>query len=194
MSGFLRGEWVRRLSASLVLGAAAVVGAPPAQAADADETEFSKYFETVDVWHAHVEYSVGYSNQDVILTKELTPQPPPAGKLCYIRFDLLEGVGDYAYGFKPATLEGPRREAAWGVYVHKRGNVLNQLRSILKLDAIYFYVDGPKGEDKNAGAALCAQKQAEPTAQAGHAYGAAEWSDLIVRGKLTHGWPAQPPR
>ena len=74
--------------------------------------------------------------------------PPPAGKLCFIRFDLLQGEGDYAYGFKPAFLAGPRRETEWGVYVHKRGSVFDQLRSVLKLNVIYFFVDGLRDEFK----------------------------------------------
>jgi hypothetical protein len=43
-------------------------------------------------------------------------QPTPSGKLCYIRFDLVRGEGDYAYGFKPAEL-GPSAPGEWGVWV-----------------------------------------------------------------------------
>ena len=89
----------------------------------------------------------------------------------------------------PAGLAGPRNDAAWGVYVHKRGTVLNQLRSVLKLNAIYFYVDGLKEAYKASPPDICARKQAAKTPQAGQAYSAPEWSDLIVRAKLLHGWP-----
>ena len=99
----------------------------------------------VDVWHFPVDYSVAYNNQDVIVTRELVAQPAPAGKLCYIRFDLLQGEGDYAFGFKPQQGALPAA-TQWGVYVHKRGTVLNQARSVLKMSVIYFFVDGPKSE------------------------------------------------
>jgi hypothetical protein len=161
---------------------------------DPDEAELRKYYNKVDVWHAHVDYKVDYNNQDVIVTRELSPQPPIPEKLCYIRFDLLEGTGDYAYGFKPAALGGPRKETEWGVYVHKRGNVLNQLRSSLSLNVIYFYVGEPKGEYAKLPLDICAQKQAANTPQAGHGYNASEWSDLVTKGKLIHGWPAASPR
>jgi hypothetical protein len=115
--------------------------------------------------------------------------PPPAGKLCYIRFDLVQGVGDFSYGFKPGAHIDLDHAPAWGVYVHKRGTVLNQLRSILKLNALYFYVDGLRDAYKSAPPDICAQKQAAPTPQAGHGYTAPVWSDLIVRAKLIHGWP-----
>lgn len=98
--------------------------ASPARAEEADEAELLKYYENVDVWHFPVDYSVAYNDQDVIVTRELVALPPPAGKLCFIRFDLLQGQGDYAYGFKPAHLGGPGHETAWGVYVHKRGDPL----------------------------------------------------------------------
>jgi hypothetical protein len=173
--------------------AAALCGffASPARAEDADEAELSKYYEKVDVWHFPVDYLVAYNNQDVIVTRELVALPAPAGKLCYIRFDLIQGEGDYAYGFKPARLAGPRRETEWGVYVHKRGSVLNQLRSVLKLNAIYFFVDGLRDDYKAAPPDICARKQAADTPQAGNGYGAQEWSDLVVRAKLIHGWPAR---
>jgi hypothetical protein len=161
----------------------------PASAADADETELLKYFKTVDVWHFHVDYMVGYNNQDVVVTRELSPKEPVDGKLCYIRFDLLSADGDYAYGLKPASAPGPRKNTEWGVYVHKRGSVLNQLRSSLKLDAIYFYVGEPRDEFKDAAAGICERKQDAKTPEAGQAYGNNEWSTLVVRGKLTHGWP-----
>ena len=116
-----------------------------------------------------MDYTVAYNNQDVIVTRELVAQPPPTGKLCYIRVDLLRGEGDYAYGFKPQQL-GSAKFGQWGVWVHNRGTVLSQARSTLKMNVIYFYVDGAK-----AGAAdpdICARKQAAETAQAGHAYSA----------------------
>lgn len=158
-------------------------------ALDPDETELRKYYNKVDVWHARVEYNVDYSNQDVLITRELSPQAPVAEQLCYIRFDLIEGSGDYDYGFKPASIVGPRKETEWGVYVRRRGNIFNQLRSILKLDAIYFYVADPKDEYKNAPLTICKDKQSAKTPQAGNGYRRSEWSDLVVRGKLAHGWP-----
>ena len=164
--------------------------ASPVRAEDADEAELSKYYENVDVWHFPVDYTVAYNNQDVIVTRELVALPPPAGKLCFIRFDQLKGEGDYAYGFKPAFLEGPRRETEWGVYVHKRGSVFDQLRSVLKLNVIYFYVDGLRDEFKASPPDICARKQAAGGPQAGNSYWAQQWSDLVVRAKLIHGWPA----
>lgn len=158
-------------------------------AADPDEAELRKYYDKVDVWHARVEYNVDYSNQDVLVTRDLSPQPPVAAQLCYIRFDLVEGVGDYDYGFKPAALGAPGKPAEWGVYVRRRGNIFNQLRSILKLDVIYFYVADPKEEQKSAASTICKDKQGADTPQAGRGYKRGEWSDLVVRGKLTHGWP-----
>ncbi len=166
-----------------------------AAASDPDEEELLKYYNKVDVWHAHVDYNIAYNNQDAIVTRELKPQPPVDDeKLCYIRFDLLEGTGDYSYGFKPASLGGARKDTEWGVYVHKRGTVLDQLRSTLSLNVIYFYVGEPKPEYKNSPPDICEKKQAADTPQAGHGYKANEWSDLVVRGKLTHGWPAASPR
>jgi|GEM_PF-1645979 hypothetical protein len=166
--------------------------ASPARAEETDEAELSKYYANVDVWHFPVDYSVAYNDQDVIVTRDLVALPPPAGKLCFIRFDLLKGEGDYAYGFKPAFLEGPRRETEWGVYVHKRGSVFNQLRSALKLNVIYFYVDGLRDEFKASPPDICARAQAADTARAGNGYWAREWSDLVVHAKLIHGWPTGP--
>jgi hypothetical protein len=169
--------------ASLI--AATATGARAEEARDPDEAQLLQSFEKVDVWHFPVDYNVGYNNQDVVTTRELVAQPAPAGKLCYIRFDLAQGYGDFAYGFKPPQL-GAGNPTQWGVYVHKRGTVLNQQRSVLKMNVIYFYVDGPKpGADPD----ICAKKQAAPTPQAGHGYTAPEWSDLIVRARLVHGWP-----
>lgn len=160
-----------------------------AQTRDADEADLLNAYARVDVWHFPVDYSVGYSNQDVVVTRELVAQPAPAGKLCYIRFDLIQGEGDYAYGFKPPQLGAAPRPDVWGVYVHRRGTVLNQARSVLKMNVVYFYVEGPKA---SAAADICEKKQAAPTAQAGHAYNAPEWSDLIVRARLIHGAPPPP--
>ncbi len=185
-------SWSGFLAGLLGAGAIAACLSAPAQAADKDEAELAKYYATVDVWHFPVDYMVAYNNQDVIVTRELSAKPEPAGKLCYIRFDFVSGQGDYAYGFKPAELGGPHKNTEWGVFVHKRGTVINQLRSALKLNVIYFYVDGLKPEYKDA-PDICAQKQSADTPEAGHGYKAKEWSDLVVRGKLIHGWPGQGP-
>jgi len=158
----------------------------PASAEDPDEADLLKHFASVEVWHYPVAYDVGYNGQDVVVTRELVALPPPAGKLCFIRFDLVRGEGDFSYGFRPASAGGPGNGKAWGVYVRKRGTVTNQLRSVLKLNVIYFFVDGPKTSDTAASEAICAQKQAA----AAHPYSAPEWSDLIVRAKLLRGWPA----
>jgi len=189
----MRKLWKRNGAATvrgtaLALAAAAAMIAAPARAADPDEEELSKYFNKVDVWHFPVDYTVRYNNQDVIVTRELVAQPAPAGELCYVRFDLIEGAGKYSYGFKPASAGGERDNKQWGVYVHKIGGVLDQMRSTLKMNVIYFYVEGPK---KDAPADICAKKQSAPTPQAGNAF-KGEWSDLIVRAKLIHGWPAAP--
>jgi len=179
--------FVRSLPAACLLFVLGLASSATAQ--DADEAELLQYYDKVEVWHFPVDYTVGYSNQDVVVTRELVAVPPPAGKLCYIRFDVKQAEGDYAYGFKPKDLPGPRGETAWGVYVHKRGTVLDQLRSVLKLDAIYFYVDGLKDAYKAAPPDVCARKQAAGTPEAGGAYKAREWSDLVVRAKLVQGWP-----
>jgi len=60
----------------------------------------------------------------------------------------------------------------------------------LKLNVIYFYVDGLRDEFKAAPPDICARKQAADTPRAGHGYWAQEWSDLVVRAKLIHGLPA----
>jgi hypothetical protein len=176
------------LGAALLTWSAALAYAQPARAEDPDEGELRKYYNKVDVWHFHVAYSVRYNDQDVVVTRDLSPQPPIPETLCYIRFDLLSGTGDYAYGFKPASLGGPRKPTEWGVYVHKRGNIFNQLESSIRLNVIYFYVGDLKEEYKNNPPNICGRKQAADTPQAGHTY-KGEWSDLVVRGKLVHGWP-----
>ena len=182
---FSRSALGRILSVFLLAGGVFAFG-PAFAAEDADESELLKHFDSVEVWHYPVAYDVGYNGQDVVVTRELVALPPPAGKLCFIRFDLLRGEGDYSYGFKPASPgEAPRNQKAWGVYVHKRGTVTDQLRSVLKLNAIYFFVDQPRTGDKAAADDLCARKQAA----AAHAYSGPEWSDLIVRAKLLRGWP-----
>jgi len=168
-----------------VLLFALIAWTPASAAEEPDEVELSKHFAAVEVWHYPVAYDVGYNGQDVVVTRELVALPPPAGQLCFIRFDLVRGEGDFSYGFKPAGLEGPRNDKAWGVWVRKRGTVTDQLRSVLKLNAIYSFVDGLKTADKAASDAICAQKQAA----AAHAYSAPQWSDLVVRAKLLHGWP-----
>jgi hypothetical protein len=160
---------------------------PALAAQDADESELLQSFEKVDVWHFPVDYDVGYNNQDVIVSRQLIAQPAPAGKLCYIRFDLIRGEGDYAYGFKPPEL-GPSAPDEWGVWVKKRGTVLSQQRSVLKMNVLYFYVDGAK---RGAANEICAHKQALATPQAGHGYTAKEWSSLIVRARLIYGWPQE---
>jgi hypothetical protein len=179
------------IGATLLATLAAFAFSHPARAEDKDEAELLKYYNKVDIWHSHVDYTVEYNNQDVVITRELTLQPPVDATLCYIRFDLLSGTGDYAYGFKPAALGGPRKDTEWGVYVHRRGNVFNQLRSSLSLNVVYFYVADPKEDYKKSPPDVCARKQAADTPEAGHGYKANEWSDLVVRGKLIHGWPPQ---
>jgi hypothetical protein len=173
-------------AALLALATTAALFVAPARAADADEAELLKSFDKVDVWHFPVDYAVRYNDRDVVVTRELVAQPAPAGELCYVRFDLIESAGEYSYGFKPESLGGERSNSRWGVYVRKIGGVLDQMKSSLKMNVIYFYVDGKK---KDAPADLCAVKQAAPTAQAGNAY-KGEWSDLVVRARLIHGWPA----
>lgn len=161
-------------------------GASPARAADPDEAELQKYFSKVDVWHFPVDYQVRYNNQDAIVTRELVAQPAPAGELCYIRFDLIKGEGDFGYGLKPPTAAGPRKNTEWGVNVLKRGTVLDQHYSALRMNVVYFFVEGAKPD---APKDICARKQAAPTAEAGNAY-KGPWSDLVVRARLIHGWPA----
>lgn len=181
----LSASTARRYILPLVLFAATLLAAPARAAQDADESELLRSFEKVDVWNFPVDYDVGYNNQDVVVSRELVAQPAPAGQLCYIRFDLVRGEGDYAYGFKPPELGAPAA-AQWGVWVKKRGTVLSQQRSLLKLNVVYFYVEGAKN---SAASDICARKQAAATPEAGHGYAAKEWSSLIVRARLIHGWP-----
>ena len=173
---------LKRLCAATLAACACFFGPAAAQAGDPDESELLQHFEKVDVWHAPVDYNVRYNNQDVIVTREMVAQPAPEGELCYIRFDLIRGEGDYGYGFKP----GAPRDAHWGVNVLKRGTILNQLASQLKMNVIYFYTQGPKTE---AAKAVCARKQAAPTPAAGNAH-TGPWADLVTKARLIHGWPA----
>jgi hypothetical protein len=175
---------LRRLCAATIATSALFLGLVAAQAADPDEAELLSHFEKVDVWHFPVDYTVRYNNQDVIVTREMVAQPSPPGELCYIRFDLIKGEGDYGYGFKPGGL----RDAHWGVNVLKRGTVLNQLASQLKINVIYFYAQGPKSGQASD---ICARKQAAPTPEAGNAY-RGPWADLVTKSRLIHGWPTPP--
>lgn len=168
--------------AGLFVAGAAIAGEDP------DEAELRKLFEKVDVWHFQVDAEVRYNNQDVVVTRELVAQPPPTGELCYVRFDLVNGEGDYGYGLKPASLPGPRNNAHFGVNVLKRGTVLDQYYSALRLNVVEFYVEGPKTEDAKA---VCARMQSAPTARAGNAY-KGPWADLVTRARAVHGWPTPP--
>jgi hypothetical protein len=174
----------RRIFAAAIAISALFLGSPPAQASDPDEAELLNHFEKVDVWHYPVDYTVRYNNQDVIVTREMVAQPAPQGELCYVRFDLIKGEGEYGYGFKPG---GPR-DAHWGVNVLKRGTVLNQLASRLKMNVIYFYAQGPKSEEAIS---ICTRKQSVATPQAGNAY-RGPWADLVTKSRLIHGWPPAP--
>lgn len=175
---------LRRACAATITASALFLGSAAAQPSDPDEAELLKHFDKVDVWHFPVDYTVRHNNQDVIVTREMVAQPAPEGEICYIRFDLIKGEGDYGYGFKPG---GPR-DAHWGVNVLKRGTVLNQLASQLKMNVIYFYAQGPKSEEANA---VCARKQAAATPEAGNAY-KGPWADLVTKSRLIHGWPPAP--
>lgn len=174
-----------RAFTAVFLAALAIMPAR-AETQDADEAELLKSFGKVDVWHFPVDYTVGYNNQDVVVARELVAQPAPAGKLCYIRFDLLKAGGEYSYGFKPSRF-GDAKPGVWGVYVKKIGDVTSQARSTLKMNVVYFFVDDLK---QGADAAICEKKQTAQTPEAGNGFGAGEWSDLIVRARLQHGWPA----
>ncbi len=154
---------------------------------DPDEVELLKYFEKVDVWHVPVDTTVRYNDQDSVVTREAVMQPQPSGRLCFIRFDLIRGEGDYGYGLKPPTAAGgTRNPAQWGVNVLKRGTVLDQYYSALRLNAIHFLVEGPRTSDASD---VCARRQAAPTAAAGNAY-RGPWSDLVTKVRGVHGWPS----
>ena len=170
----------------ITIGAAGLAHAGDAAVTDRDEAELLKYFDKVDVWHFPVDTTVRYNNQDAVVTREAVMQPTPSGALCYIRFDLVKGEGDIGYGLKPAGAQGARSPAQWGVNVLKRGTVLNQYYSALKLNAIYFLVEGPKNAEAKE---ICARKQAAATPEAGNAY-KGPWSDLVTKVRAIHGWPA----
>lgn len=173
---------------SLIVVAALMAAGSAVAAQDKDEAELLQQFEKVDVWHFPVDTTVRYNNQDSIVTRELVFQPePPKGALCYVRFDLVKGEGDYGYGFKPGVAPAERKNTVWGVNVLKRGTVLDQHYSTLKLNVVYFFVEGPKSP---AAKEVCAQKQSAATAQAGNAY-TGPWADLVTKARAIHGWPAQ---
>jgi hypothetical protein len=173
--------------AALAAVAAAFLGGGAAAAEDPDEAELLKNFEKVAVWHFPVDTTVRYNDRDAVATRELVFKPePPKGELCYVRFDLVKGEGDYGYGFNPAAAPGSRTNSQWGVNVLKIGTVLDQRYSALRLNVIYFFVEGPKSEGARD---VCAKKQAAPTAKAGNAY-KGPWSDLVTKAKAVEGWPA----
>ena len=169
----------------MTLCAAGLASAGDAATTDRDEAELLKYFDKVDVWHFPVDTTVRYNNQDAVVTREAVMQPAPTGELCYIRFDLVKGEGDFGYGLKPASAPGARSPAQWGANVLKRGTVLNQYYSALKLNTIYFLVEGPKNAEAKE---ICARKQAAATPEAGNAY-KGPWSDLVTKVRAIHGWP-----
>ncbi len=173
---------------SLIVVAALMAAGSAVAAQDKDEAELLQQFDKVDVWHFPVDTTVRYNNQDSIVTRELVFQPaPPKGELCYVRFDLVKGEGDFGYGFKPGVAPAERKNTVWGVNVLKRGTVLDQHYSALKLNVVYFFVEEPKSP---AAKDVCAQKQSAATAQAGNAY-AGPWADLVTKARAIHGWPAQ---
>lgn len=179
----------RHRRAILAFAGAAALWAHPAVAdEDADEADLLKNFESVDVWHFPVDTTVRYNDQDAVVARELVFKgEEPKGELCYVRFDLLRGAGDYGYGFKPASAPAERKNAVWGTNVLKRGTVLDQYYSTLRLNVIYFFVEGSKSPTAKE---ICEKKQSAPTAQAGNAY-RGPWSDLVTRVRAIHGWPAQ---
>lgn len=175
------------IAAAFVAASAASVAGGALAAADPDEAELLKNFEKVDVWHFPVDATVRYNNQDAVVTRELVfKDEQPKGELCYVRFDLVKGEGDYGYGLNPAEPPGQRKNAVWGINVLKRGTVLNQYYSALRLNVIYFFVEGPKSD---AAREVCAKMQAAPTAEAGNAY-KGPWSELVTKARATHGWPS----
>jgi hypothetical protein len=180
MVNFMR---ARRLAA-LVAAGGVFLAVPAAMAQDRDEAEFSRNFEKVEVWRFPVDTTVRYNDQDAIVSRELVFKPePPKGELCYVRFDLLKGEGDFGYGFKPGA-GAPGKTPVWGTNVLKRGTVLNQHYSRLTLDVVYFFVEGPKTPQAKE---ICAMKQAAPSAEAGNAY-KGPWADLVTRVRAVPGW------
>ncbi|WP_363349412.1 hypothetical protein [Methylocystis echinoides] len=182
------GSFISRSRLVAIAAAVALSAGTAAAAEDPDEADLLKYFEKVDVWHFPVDATVRYNDQDAVATRELVfKDEQPKGALCYVRFDLLRGEGDYGYGFKPSAAPEDRKTTVWGTNALKRGTVLDQYYSTLRLNVIYFFVDGPK----SAGAKdICEKKQSAPTAQAGNAY-KGPWADLVTRVRAIHGWPAQ---
>ncbi len=176
------------LAALAVAGLAALAG-PAVAAEDPDEADLLKNFEKVDVWHFPVDTTVRYNDQDAVVTRELVfkGEPQPRGKLCYVRFDLVRGEGDYGYGFQPSVPPAERKNTVWGTSVLKRGTVLDQYYSALRLNVLYFFVEGPKSATAEE---ICQKKQSAPTAQAGNAY-KGPWADLVTKVRGIHGWPAQ---
>ncbi|BDV33517.1 hypothetical protein [Methylocystis iwaonis] len=173
---------------SLIVAAALMAAGSAMAAQDKDEADLLQQFDKVDVWHFPVDTTVRYNNQDTIVTRELVFQPaPPKGELCYVRFDLVKGEGDYGYGFKPGVAPAERKNTVWGVNVLKRGTVLDQHYSTLKLNVVYFFVEGPKSASAKD---VCEKKQSAATAEAGNAY-KGPWADLVTKARAIHGWPAQ---
>lgn len=177
-----------RLAALAVAGVAALAG-PAVAAEDPDEADLLKNFEKVDVWHYPVDTTVRYNDQDAVVTRELVfkEEPQPRGELCYVRFDLVRGEGDYGYGFQPSVPPEERKNTVWGTNVLKRGTVLDQYYSALRLNVIYFFVEGPKSASARE---VCQKKQSAPTAQAGNAY-KGPWAELVTKVRGIHGWPAK---
>jgi hypothetical protein len=180
------GRFTRRGRLGAFAAVSGILLAGSAMAAqDRDEAEFLQNFEKVEVWRFPVDTTVRYNDQDAIVARELVFKPePPKGELCYVRFDLLQGEGDYGYGFKPGAT--PEKSPIWGTNVLKRGTVTDQRYSRLSLDVVYFYVEGPKSAQARE---ICARKQAAPTAEAGNAY-KGPWAELVTRVRAERGWPA----
>jgi hypothetical protein len=173
---------------SHIIVAALLFAGSAVAAQDPDEAALLQQFDKVDVWHFPVDTTVRYNNQDSVVTRELVFQPePPKGALCYVRFDLVKGGGDYGYGCKPGAAPQERKNTVWGANVLKRGTVLDQYYSALKLNVVYFFVEGPKSASATD---LCAQKQSAATAEAGNAY-KGPWADLVTKARAIHGWPKQ---
>jgi hypothetical protein len=173
----------RRLAAAIAVGGLFVAGSALA-AQDRDEAELSKNFAKVEVWHFPMDTTVRYNDQDAVVSRELVFKPePPKGELCFVRFDLLTGEGDYGYGFKPGTSAG--NPPVWGSFALKRGTVTDQYYSRLTLNVIYFFVEGPKTPQAKE---ICTKLQGAPTAEAGNAY-KGPWADLVTRVRAVPGWP-----
>lgn len=173
-----------------LVGALAVAAASGAAfaAEDADEAALLRDFEKVEVWHVPVDTTVRYNNQDAIVAREAVFQPqPPKGDLCFLRFDLVKGEGDYGYGFKPGAPPAENGNPLWGTNVLKRGTILDQHYSALKLNVVYFFVAGPKNP---AAKEICAQKRLAQTPEAGAAY-RGPWADLVTKTRAIQGWPAR---